>query len=87
MPEALEDHYPDMVKKLNEYCGKRAEEITKDEREKIEEELEKVQGFIEVKKKREEIDKLHGKIIKADSTLNKIAAKIEELDRTEGLGI
>ena len=87
MPETLEEHYPDMIKNLNAYFDRRAEELTKEERTKIESELEEVEGFIEVEKKREEIDKRHSEIIEADSTLNKIAAKIEELDRTEGLGI
>ena len=49
--------------------------------------LEEVEGFIEIEKKREGIDKRHGDIVERDSTLNKIAAKIEELDRTEGFGI
>jgi hypothetical protein len=40
-----------------------------------------------VEAKRKEIDKRCGDIIEANELLNYIAAKIEELDRTERFGI
>jgi hypothetical protein len=90
VPDTLKDHYPDAIKTLNEYIDNRAHEITSDESEKIESELEEVEGFIEVKEKRKEIDKRCGEIIEKDSTLNEIAAKvassIEEKEGQKGKG-
>jgi hypothetical protein len=61
----------------------RAEEITEEERAKIEAELQEVEGFIDVEDKRKEIDKRHGDIIKDDKTLNDVAAKIEDVLQEE----
>jgi hypothetical protein len=58
------------------------------ESKKIEEELKRVEGFIDVEKKEKEIlDERLGKIVQADQTLNDIAASIEVVDREKGYGI
>jgi hypothetical protein len=87
MPETLKDHFPDIIKALNAFYERISEQITQEERDKIKEELQKVEGFIEVEPKRKEIDKRCGDIIEVNELLNYIATKIEELDRTERFGI
>ena len=58
--------------------------LTAIEREKIESELKDVEGFIDVKKKKEEIDKRLGKQIENDGHLMDIRPKIEETVKKAG---
>lgn len=85
----LSKHYPEIVKKLNLLIESHAKNITDEESEKIAKELEKVEGFIEIKKKEEEIldERLGKKILQQDQTLNDIADSIEEIDQEHGFGI
>jgi hypothetical protein len=49
--------------------------------------LKDVEGFLEVKKKKEEIEKRLGDIVEADPHLKKIGLKLEELIAKEGYNI
>jgi hypothetical protein len=84
----LSEHYPEIVRKLDLFVEAHAKNITEPQSKKIEKELEKVEGFIEVEKKEKEIlDERLGKILEQDQTLNDIADCIEDFDEEQGWGI
>jgi hypothetical protein len=81
----LSKHYPAIIKQLKMYYDDYAREITKAESEKIEEELEDVEGFIDVKEKEKEIlDNRLGKIVKEDKHLTEVAQDIVRLVQEKG---
>lgn len=61
--------------------------LISEEREKIKAELKYIEGFIEVKKKKEEIEKRLGDIVEADPYLKNMGLKLEELIKKEGYDI
>ncbi len=65
--------------KFNSYIEEHVQSLLTEEQQKIESELENVEGFINVADKREEIDKRLGKIVENDSHLKEIASKLEEM--------
>jgi 5S rRNA maturation endonuclease (ribonuclease M5) len=85
---ALSKHYPPIVKQLQMYYDKRADEITKEESKKIEGELKDVEGFIDVEQKEKEIlDDRLGKIVLEDKLFKDIAEEFVALDREKGYRI
>lgn len=84
----LSSYYPEIVRQLQLFVEAYAKNIAEPESQKIEKELKKVQGFIEVEKKEEEIlDDRLGKILQDDKTLSEVAEHIESFDQEQGFGI
>ena len=81
---SLSNHYPRSISNLDQYIYNHVDSLIPEECEKIEAELKDVEGFLEVKKKKEEIDKRLGDIVEANPHLKQIGLKLEELMRTEG---
>jgi 5S rRNA maturation endonuclease (ribonuclease M5) len=81
------DHYPKIVRKIQIYCKRREEEAKKEESQKIGLELEKVEGFLKVRKKRKEIDKRLGTLVENDPPLKKMATELEKWDKEKGFNI
>ena len=84
---SLLNHYPQSIRNLDQYMDNHVDSLIAREREKIEAELKDVEGFIEVEKKKEEIEKRLGDIVEADPYLKKIGLKLEELMTKEGYDI
>jgi hypothetical protein len=84
---SLLNHYPQSKRNLDQYIYNHVDSLISREREKIEAELRDVEGFLEVKKKKEEIEKRLGDIVEADPHLKKIGLKLEELIAKEGYNI
>jgi hypothetical protein len=84
---SLLNHYPQSARNLVRYMHNYADSLISKEREKIEAELKDAEGFIEVEKKKEEIDKRLGYIVEADPHLKNIGKKLEELITKEGYDI
>jgi len=81
----LSKHYPPIIEKLRLYFDKVTDKITKEESEKIEEELEDVEGFIDVEKMEKEIlDDRLGKIVKEDKHLTEVAEALVKLVEEKG---
>jgi uncharacterized protein with HEPN domain len=80
-------HYPQSIKNLVRYMDNHIDSLISKEREKIEAELKDVEGFIEVEKRKEEIDKRLGDVVEADPRLRKMGLELEELMRKEGYDI
>jgi hypothetical protein len=84
----LSKHCPPIVQQLKLYYDKVATEITKVESEKIEKELEDVDGFIDVEKKEKEIlDDRLGKIVREDKHLTEVAEAFVMLVEQRGYKI
>jgi hypothetical protein len=84
----LSKHYPPIVEQLKLYYDKVAAEITKEESKKIEEELEDVEGFIDVQAKEKEIlDDRLGKIVREDEHLTEVAEALVKLIEEKGYKI
>jgi hypothetical protein len=84
---SLLNHYPKSINNLGRYIHNHVESLISKEREKIKAELDDVEGFLEVKKKKEEIEKRLGDIVEADPHLKNMGLKLEELIRKEGYDI
>jgi hypothetical protein len=84
---SLLNHYPQSIRNLVRYMHNYVDSLTSNECEKIEAELKDVEGFIEVEKKKEEIDKRLGYIVEADPHLKNMGQKLEELITKEGYDI
>jgi hypothetical protein len=80
-------HYPQSIKNLVRYMDNHIDSLISKEREKIEAELKDVEGFVEVEKKKKEIEKRLGDIVEADPDLKKMGQKLEELITKEGYDI
>jgi hypothetical protein len=83
----LAGHLPQAIKNFESYIGNYIDSLTANERKKIESELKDIEGFIDVKEKRQEIDKRLGKQIENDKHLMDISSKIEEMAKKEGYDI
>ena len=84
---SLLDHYPQTIKNFNQYIHSHVDSLIAKESEKIESELKDVEGFIDVKEKRQDIDKRLGKLIENDKHLTGMASKIEEMVKKAGYDI
>lgn len=83
----LSSHYPPIIKRLQSFFDNHVSKITEDKSNEYSEELEEVEGFIDVKEKEREIDEELGKIVESDPILKEIADAIEQIDRDKSLGI
>jgi hypothetical protein len=84
---SLLNHYPQSIRNLVRYMHNYVDSLISKEREKIVAELKDVEGFIEVEKRKEEIDKRLGDVVEADPRLRKMGLELEELMRKEGYDI
>jgi hypothetical protein len=84
---SLLNHYPQSIRNLVRYMDIHVDSLISKEREKIEAELKDVEGFVEVEKKKKEIEKRLGDIVEADPDLKKMGQKLEELITKEGYDI
>jgi hypothetical protein len=84
---SLFNHYPKSIRNLVRYMRNYVDLLISNEREKIEAELKDVEGFIEVEKKKKEIEKRLGEIVEADTRLKKMGLQLEELITKEGYDI
>jgi|SRR5215216_3600370 len=84
---SLLDHYAQTIKNFNQYIHNHVDSLIAKESEKIESELKEVEGFIDVKEKRQEIDKQLAKQIENNEHLTGIASMIEEMAKKAGYDI
>src|ERR687898_2691099 len=84
---SLLDHYPQTIRNFNQYIHNHVDSLIAKESEKIESELKEVEGFIDVKEKRQEIDKQLAKQIENNEHLTGIASMVEEMAKKAGYDI
>ena len=83
----LYNYYPKPFRQLATLLEEHVDEILEDKMFEIENKLEETDGFIDVKKEREEIDKSEGKIIEDDQLMKKIGKVLEQVDQQYNFGI
>lgn len=81
------NYYPQSIRDFILYIRNYVDLLISNERKKIEAELKDVKGLIEVEKKKKEIEKRLGDIIKADPHLKKMELELEELIKKESYDI
>lgn len=84
---SLLNYYPQSIRDFILYIRNYVDLLISNERKKIEAELKDVKGLIEVEKKKKEIEKRLGDIIKADPHLKKMELELEELIKKESYDI
>jgi hypothetical protein len=83
----LSNYYPEPYRQLTIFVEQYVDEIIKPKRKQIESELKETVGLIDVKEKKEEIDKDEGKIITNNKLMKKIGKAIKEIDKQYNFGI
>jgi hypothetical protein len=84
---SLLHHYPQQIQNFKQYLNSYVDSIVTEEQKKIESELEKVNGFIDIAEKAKEIDKRLGAIVENDEHMREIASKTEEMVKKGGYDI